>query len=84
MDSRFFVYILQSQTTGKFYIGSTQNLSVRLNKHNKGHSLATRGGRPWVLVHSEEYENRTLALKRGKEIKAKKSRGYIISLLLGL
>ncbi|MDD3723564.1 MAG: GIY-YIG nuclease family protein, partial [Lutibacter sp.] len=31
-----FVYILQSELTGKYYCGQTQNLQHRLLRHNNG------------------------------------------------
>ncbi|WP_418400259.1 GIY-YIG nuclease family protein, partial [Barnesiella intestinihominis] len=37
----------------------------------------TRGGRPWELVYSEEYTDKSSALFREREIKSKKSRKYI-------
>jgi putative endonuclease len=50
-----FVYILQSEMTGRFYIGSTEDLEIRLSEHLRGHSPATRGRRPWKLVHTEQF-----------------------------
>ncbi|MBI9062488.1 MAG: GIY-YIG nuclease family protein, partial [Marinilabiliaceae bacterium] len=32
----YFVYILQSQRSGKYYCGQTNNVSDRLQRHNKG------------------------------------------------
>lgn len=32
----FYVYILQSQTTKKYYVGSTQDVNNRLRGHNHG------------------------------------------------
>jgi predicted GIY-YIG superfamily endonuclease len=31
-----YLYILRSQTTGRYYIGSTQDLAARLKHHNCG------------------------------------------------
>jgi predicted GIY-YIG superfamily endonuclease len=46
----FLVYILRSIPTGRFYTGSTQNLSTRLAKHTTGHSAATLAFRSWELM----------------------------------
>ena len=71
------VYIIQSQTTGRYYIGSTENVESRLARHNQGRSKYTRAQRPWILVYTQLFETRTEALKREKEIKERKSRKYI-------
>src|SRR5216684_5991134 len=55
-----FVYILQSETTGRFYIGSTDDLERRLAEHLRGHSPATRGRGPGNLSIRS---NSTLLLK---------------------
>jgi putative endonuclease len=77
----YYVYILESIPTGRFYVGSTQDIENRLRKHNAGHSAATKGYRPWRLLHVEEFASRGDALRREYEIKRFKSREYIASLL---
>jgi putative endonuclease len=77
----FYVYILRSQTTGKFYIGQTENLERRLHYHNSGYSKSTKSGVPWELVYNEEFEDRTSAMKREVELKRKKSKIYIKGLI---
>src|SRR5207237_2389596 len=59
----FHVYILRSSKTGRRYVGSCENLSERLRRHNLGHSKATRHGMPWTLVHSESFSSRAEAAK---------------------
>jgi len=76
-----FVYILRSLTNGTYYIGSTQNTSKRLNRHNQGRSKYTRPARPWELIYVEEHPDRPAATKREKEIKTRKSKTYIESLV---
>ncbi len=65
-----FLYILQSQSSGRFYVGSTSDLARRLSEHNRSHSPATRGRGPWLLVHQESFP--TLAEARRRELKIKK------------
>src|SRR5438128_2199045 len=60
----FHVYILRSSKTGRRYVGSCENLSERLRRHNLGHSKATRHGMPWTLVHSESFSSRRSGKKR--------------------
>jgi putative endonuclease len=77
----YFVYILRSQKDGSYYIGSTQGLAERVQRHNQGRSLYTKARKPWIVVYSQEYQDRAKALKREKEIKSKKKKGYIESLV---
>jgi len=77
----FFVYIIKSLKDGSYYIGSTQNLSARLERHNQGRSSYTKHKIPWELVYSEEHHNRSIAMKKEKEIKNRKSRQFIESLV---
>ena len=64
-----FVYILKSQTTGKYYCGETQDVEDRLERHNSGRSKSTKSGSPWELVQLLEIENRSEARKLESKIK---------------
>ncbi len=75
------VYILQSQTTGRFYTGITDRLHAREGEHSSGQTISTRGGGPWKLVYSEACENRSLAAKREHQIKSWKSQRSIQELI---
>jgi putative endonuclease len=73
----FFLYILQSETSGRYYVGQTQDLKNRLEYHNANYSLALRNRGPWKLVHHEAYESRKDAVRRECYIKSQKSRKFI-------
>jgi putative endonuclease len=77
----FAVYILRSGTSGRFYIGHTDKLSRRIDQHNNpdyhGTKHTKRNTGPWKCVYVEEFNTRYEAMRREKEIKAKKSRRYI-------
>jgi putative endonuclease len=75
------LYILQSETTHRFYIGSTNDLARRLEEHGRGHSLATRGRGPWKLVYQEQFESLADARRRELEIKRWKSARLVASLV---
>ena len=77
----YFIYILQSLKDGRYYIGSTQDISSRLERHNEGRSKATKTRGPWQVVYTEEFETRAEAVRRESEIKSKKSRTYIDNLV---
>jgi len=77
----YYVYILQSELTGRYYIGSTGNLEDRLLRHNTGRSKATKSGMPWQLVWQEEFSTRGEAYKRELELKSWKSHVRIASMV---
>jgi putative endonuclease len=77
----FYVYILKSIKDGSYYIGSTQDLNVRLERHNKGRSKYTKGRGPWKLIYSEEHPDRSSAIKRENAIKRQKSTESIKALV---
>jgi putative endonuclease len=69
----YFLYILWSESAGKFYIGITEDPHARLIQHNSGVSKWTAKYRPWRLVHVEEFPTSTGA--REREILLKKQKG---------
>ena len=77
----YFVYILQSESNQHYYIGQTQDLELRLIKHNSNGNTSTRNKGPWKIVYSKSYETRAEAIKEESRIKKQKSRKYIESLI---
>jgi len=69
----FFVYILQSEKSGKYYTGHTGDISKRLTRHNKGRVNSTKHFMPWNLIHLEKFDTKQAAYKREMEIKSFKS-----------
>jgi putative endonuclease len=76
-----FCYILFSSKLNKYYVGSTPDMERRLDDHNRGKEKFTRTGVPWALVYTETFEVLAMARRRELEIKKKKSRKYIESLI---
>ena len=74
----FTVYILLSEKDNKRYIGFTDNIERRLLEHNSGKVISTKNRRPLKLIYSEEYENKSEAMKREKEIKNKKGKFVVL------
>jgi putative endonuclease len=68
-----FLYILQSNTTSRFYVGSTDNLERRVKEHEDGKCISTRNRGPWTLVYSEKFNEVAEARGREYEIKRWKS-----------
>jgi putative endonuclease len=77
----FYTYIIQSEKNGRYYIGHTENLSLRLERHNAGMVKSTKNKGPWVLKYFEKLETKLEANQRELAIKAKKSRIYIEGLI---
>ncbi len=65
----FFVYILQSERDQSYYKGFTEDLLLRLKRHNNGESTYTRNKIPWHFVYIESCRSKTEALKREKALK---------------
>ena len=64
------VYILKSESNGKYYIGSTNDWVRRESEHNRGHSKFTKEAGPFKLVFKQDFE--TLLAARKIELKLKK------------
>jgi len=73
----FFVYVLRSEKTKRYYVGSTENLENRLEEHNSGETKSIRNGIPWQLIHTEQFETRGEAIKKEKQIKARGAGRYL-------
>ncbi|MEN8193301.1 MAG: GIY-YIG nuclease family protein [Bacteroidota bacterium] len=79
----FITYILYSKSIDKYYIGYTNNLELRIKRHNNGWSKYSSKGIPWELVYSETFSSKSDAIKRENKIKKMKSRMYIENLIKG-
>ena len=79
----YYVYILESNTKGRFYIGQTINIKERLHKHNSGYVKSTKPYIPWKLIYTESFNKRSESMKREKQIKSWKSRAKIEKLIYG-
>lgn len=78
------VYVLECQTTRRYYVGSAEDVGERLSRHNAGRVDSTRAYGPWLVVYREEHSDRSSATRREREIKSKKSRRWIEYHLLNL
>ena len=78
-----FLYILQSETTRKFYIGTAVDIPSRFAEHQRGHSSYTRGRGPWELVYQEQYETLAEACRRERQLKSWKSHRSVQELIDG-
>jgi putative endonuclease len=77
----FTVYVLRSLLTGEFYTGSTAGFDRRFTQHQEGMVRSTKHGRPWELVHREEFATRAEAVRRERYLKTGRGRQELRLLL---
>jgi len=77
----YYLYILQNEATSRFYIGQTQDVAERLAYHNANYSKSLKNRGPWRLVHTEQYNTRSEAMVRERQLKSWKDRRMIQKLL---
>lgn len=73
----YFAYILQSESHGTYYYGSTTDVDNRLRQHNSGKVRYTKGRRPWKLHYVEVLATRSEAMKREKFFKSIEGYRYL-------
>jgi len=81
-----YVYVLQCLSTERFYVGATEDLSIRLAQHNDASanpSRWTRSGGPWSLVFQKKYASKRSALRAERYMKKMKSREFLRKLISG-
>jgi len=69
-----FVYILQSEETGRYYVGESGDPERRLTHHNSTSTGFTARYRPWQLVFTQEFSTKEEAVAAEQLIKGWKSR----------
>jgi hypothetical protein len=61
-----YLYILYSEKTDRYYVGSADDVEARLKHHNAGSTPSTKAGAPmWELKYTEEFPTRGLLSKPG-------------------
>jgi putative endonuclease len=78
-ETVFYVYVLQNPA-GRFYVGQTRHLLVRVEQHNEtGPSMGkyTLKNGPWELVWFERHPTRSSAVRRERQIKRMRSARWI-------
>ncbi|MFW9940360.1 MAG: GIY-YIG nuclease family protein [Candidatus Thorarchaeota archaeon] len=68
----YYTYVLYSVEYDRIYIGQSDDLISRLERHNKGIVKSTKGFKPWKMIYHEKFQNRREAMKREKELKSHK------------
>jgi len=73
----FYVYLIESEKDGKYYIGQTSNLEERIEYHNSNWSKYTKHKGPWKLIGYKTFQTRSEAMKEEKKLKNMKNKEYI-------
>jgi putative endonuclease len=79
----FYIYIVESESSDRYYVGHTNDTERRLREHNTTEELKyTTKYRPWKIVFSFEVsDDRGEAIKMERFIKKQKSRLFIEKLI---
>jgi len=78
----FTVYVLKSLENRKRYVGYTsKDVLLRLSQHNTGHNKWTKANKPFEIIYTEKFENKTEAIKREKFLKSGQGRKFLDQIL---
>ena len=78
----YIVYVLYSVRFDKIYIGYTSDLESRFRSHNElGYKGWTIKFRPWEILHTENFDSKSSAMKREKQLKSAAGRAFIRELV---
>ena len=66
--------MLKCTTTGinKSYVGYTNNLKLRLNKHNSNKGAKSTKGYKWILIYSKKFVSKNEAMSYEYKLKKDK------------
>jgi putative endonuclease len=69
----YWIYVIESQASGRYYCGHTDDVERRVNQHNDPEYRPTRTTKiwkgPWRLVWTRECPNRSEAVTLERQIK---------------
>lgn len=79
----FTVYIIESESTGRWYYGHTEDMAERLVRHNGDRSRATKGRGPWKVVATKEFPTKGTAMVFENTLKSCKRKEPALRLIRG-
>jgi putative endonuclease len=79
----YYVYIIYSERSDRYYVGYAADVIARLARHNSGRVSSTQNFIPYRLCGSKEFEHELDAIREERRIKKQKNRKYIEWLLHG-
>ena len=78
----FYVYMLKSVNSKitKTYVGYTNNLKLRLKKHNSGRGAKSTRGYKWKIIYKKKFNDKSSAMSYEYKLKKdKKKRKYLLN-----
>ncbi len=79
----FYTYVLESAKDQNLYIGWTNDLKKRYEKHNLGKVFSTKARKPFKLLYYEACLSKEDAIKREKYFKTGFGRRFLKNRLAG-
>ena len=79
----FYVYMLKgvNNRSIKTYVGYTNNLKLRLKKHNSGRGAKSTRGYKWKIIYKKRFYDKRLAMSFEYKLKKDlKKRRYLLSI----
>jgi len=72
----FYVYMLKciNSDINKSYVGYTNNLVLRLEKHNSNKGAKSTKGYKWKVIYYKKFDNKSLAMSFEYKLKKDKIR----------
>mgnify|MGYP003972852403 FL=1 len=61
-----------SRGVKKTYVGYTNNLNLRLNKHNSNKGAKSKKGYKWILIYSKKFKTKNEAMSFEYSLKKNK------------
>lgn len=75
--SMYYVYVLRSNDTGRFYTGYTSDLRKRLKEHRESRSPYTKARGPYELIYYEACKDISDAQMRERYLKTGMGKRYL-------
>ena len=71
----YFTYMLKTITPGpkKTYVGYTNNLKLRLEKHNTNKGAKSTKGYKWLLIYNKKFKSKNAAMSFEYKLKKDKN-----------
>ena len=73
----FYSYIIQSELSGRWYYGSSENPFLRLQQHNANANKSTKNRGPWKLIFLREFPTKKEAVAFELQLKSFKNKNYM-------
>ena len=70
----YYVYMLKSISPGKkkSYVGYSNNVNLRLHRHNTNKGAKSTRGYKWILIYKKKFEKKNDAMKFEYKLKSNK------------